>query len=285
MSKRYERIEFQLHDFSLERMAAFADEWIKPRFSSRDSFSAETKFGTREWGVVFAADVLSLFHIELPANDPVEQWVVEGAKCTRHLFLETEDYATEGDENRGYWFNKQRQWGLYYWFVAYMKGLIIAFLSRNDELIAGLCNWPWATLEPEFSGLSEWEDELQWMFMILTSSLRETAMEGVDDLVEKVDKTRKRRPKLLKQIWEAIVSDDQAAFEKALEKSLKQFKRTLKHETHGKIAERLALPQTAFALAGRYRGLTIPNLPVELSDYLITHESLGLKPDWKWERE
>jgi hypothetical protein len=79
------------------------------------------------------------------------------------------------------------------------------------------------------------------------------------------------------KLWEAAEQGDQAAFADALLRSLEHFAVGPRlHESDVRVADRLALPQTAIALAAGWRGLPLPEVPAELSAYLITRRSLGL---------
>ncbi len=227
-----------------------------------------------------AADALALVamaHFQIPNALPAGEWVNLGLDMALHYFWGEWGPADpkDGFDMRS---ARERRSKNTVWYRPFHCALIHGLLSERWDDVARLAEWPWASLMPEYSGMGgDLEDEVAQMYIIIAASLRTKKLRGVDKLIEKVRKCRAKRPRLLMKCWNAVLEKDQAEFDKAMAASLKHHATIQFDPRDGRIAERLALPQTAICLAAMRLGLEFPDLPEELSDWIITRNSIGLE--------
>ncbi len=246
-------------------------------FQSIDFDSLTPSVYGLEYYICDCMNLVACVHFQFPCVEPVERWIDYGVRIAMHFFWG--DWGLDEEEGfRGMADGRKRRLKGLFWYRAYHKGLILALLSERWDDVARLAEWPWASLMPEYSGMGDdLEDEVAQMYIIIAASLRTKKLRGVDKLIEKVRKCRAKRPRLLMKCWNAVLEKDQAEFDKAMAASLKHHATIQFDPRDGRIAERLALPQTAICLAAMRLGLEFPDLPEELSDWIITRNSIGLE--------
>lgn len=247
------------------------------RFVGVENYTGATTGFIRVEDVYLALEIVAARHLELPGAHEAQPFVTRGFNCALHCFLE--DWEIDDDPGGSdFVIAKQKRNPRVWWFAPYSRGLILGLLSEHWDDVARLCSWPWAGLAPQHSGINvELEDEVALMYIIISSAFRKEPLRGLEKLCAKVRKCRTKRPRLLISLWDAFVEGDQAAFDKALEQSLRHHASGLRLSNRDwRLAERLALVQTAICTAAVRRGMQLPDLPEELSAYLITRRSIGI---------
>ncbi len=270
---RYEQLGFRFEfPVPLEKApGAYADSFL-----GIDKYTAHDGLFRREQDIYYALEMVAFWHFQVPGAQPPDIWLQRGVDCALHYFLD--DWICKDDPEE---FNlgraKQHREEEIPWYESFSRGLVLALLSNRWESVDQLCSWVWADLIPEYSGMgSDLEDELAQIYIIVAAHLRSEPMEGLERLVAKVRACRRKRPKLLLKSWDPVVARDQDAFDKAIKDSLQHHARQKWDSCNAKIADRLALPQTAICLTAMHYGMAFPDVPGELGGYLITRESLGL---------
>ena len=247
------------------------------RFTGIQQYTSQTMLSAREDDVYYCLEILSANHLQLPGTHSPEQWLERGIDCARHHFLD--EWEIDGDPRHCLVWEKREKPRELQWYKAFSRGLILLLLSdERGERFDEFCCWPWAELEPEYAGMGDdLEVEIAYMFIIIAAAFRSEPMEGFDELLDKMQKCRLRRPKLLLKSWEAVLAKDQKAFDQAMAKSIQHcIKSKNKDPRSAMMEERLAFPQTAICLAAQRLGLSFPDLPRELANYIMTRESIGL---------
>lgn len=268
-------------------MIAFSPEWGKPieeimrlnaeDFVGLDNYTSAIGYFQREQDIYMALEMVAAAHLQLPGVQEAGPWIQKGFDCALHYFLD--DWRTDEDpKGRNMVAAKRRHVSRVGWYRGYSRGLILGLLSERWDDVARFSSWPWVGLVPEYSGMgSDLEDEVALMYIIISAGLREEPLEKLDKLKAKILKCRTKRPRLLMKLWESVEGGDQKAFAEALIQSLRHHASGKRLENRdARMAERLALPQTAIYLTALHRGLHRPELPEDLSVYVITRGSLGL---------
>jgi hypothetical protein len=265
----------------------FAPDWPVPLeqapmmcakdFIGVENHTSETTGFQRADDIYIALEMVSYRHLQFPGAQEAGPWVQKGFDCALHYFLERWG-ATDDPDGADMAAAKLERDADTFWYKEFSRGLILGLLSECWDDVVRLCSWPWVGLVPEYSGMGgDLEDEVALVSIVMAGTLNGEPSDGLDKLKAKIRKCRTKRPRLLMQLWDAVDHGDQSAFEEALRRSLEHFASGKRLDARdARVAERLALPQTAIYGSAMMRGLRPPNLPIELSAYLITRQSLGL---------
>ena len=158
------------------------------------------------------------------------------------------------------------------WYDVFTSGLFLMALSDSWRNLETVCSWFDPSVEPEYKA-GQIEDEYMLIFVLIACSLAGLPSDALDELRQKINKCRTRRPKLLYQTWETVEARDQAAFDKAFKASVEHF---LKKQPAGQIYDWLAIHQSSLWLIAENRGLKFPDLSEKARAVVVTRESAGL---------
>lgn len=163
------------------------------------------------------------------------------------------------------------------WFQTFSRGLFLGLLTERWEDVAKLCSFARSDLPAEYLG-----DEIEWegtlVYLSIAADLRPEPLDGLEDVEAKINKCKRKRPRLLFKAWEAARARDQAAFNKAIKESLKHFDGSYFAPRLHSMIDWIAEHQTVIVLAAMRLGLKFPDLPERLAAMIVTRESLGLEP-------
>lgn len=159
------------------------------------------------------------------------------------------------------------------WFTALQAGLFFGGLTGRWDDVARVCTWFDATIEPEYTAGTV-EDEYFGLYLYVAGSLSPRPMDRVNELLDRVRKSRVKRPRLLAAAWEAVFAAEQSAFKKAFTESVKNL--LSKPNTAKIAADWVALDQSIIWLAAEQRGLRFPAMPERHTAAIVTRQSLGL---------
>lgn len=98
---------------------------------------------------------------------------------------------------------------------------------------------------------------------------------GTAPLVERLQKCRKQRPKLLFKAWEALQGADRPKFHSALADSTANFAKTTADDDRPRTA--VAVQESILAALAYEHGWTDLEFELPVAARLVTHQSLGLK--------
>ena len=158
------------------------------------------------------------------------------------------------------------------WYTPLRAGLLMGALTGRWEDVAKICAWFDTTIPPEYCA-GEIEDQLFQLFICIAGELSPEPVAGIDDLLAEVKKCRLKRPRLLCAAWEAVIEEDQAAFDKAFVDSVKHF---VAKPVDSLISyDVVALPQSIIWLIAEHRGLSLPEMSDKCKAAVVTRQSVG----------
>ena len=244
-------------------------------YKGPESYTSNTSLFRRTDDITLPLELVAMRHLEMPGAPEPSIWLDRGGAHAVSLFWDR--WLGENDEGVDYVTARDMQLVEVDWFGPFSEGLALCLLLRRWADVEKLCDWVWEDLIPEYSGMGGGlEDELALMYLIVANSLRRTEMPRIGEVIEKVRKCRRKRPRLLLEAWECELAGDDQCFQEAITKSIEHHQ-TIKIEPRSqKIAERLAMPQTVICHAACRLGMRMPEIPEPLADYLITRDSLEL---------
>lgn len=159
------------------------------------------------------------------------------------------------------------------WFQMFRQGMIFASLVNERGALEALGNWtePWLELDSYPYSPDPLYGKL---YLLVARHYRSARAWDANPLQEELKKSRKKGPKLLYQLWEAVLAKDQQEFGRFVSESVQQFEKTL-----GEIRsyeDSLDLDTSMIVALARQEGLQLPKLEARLAARLMTTESLGL---------
>lgn len=229
----------------------------------------------REGDIIQCLGMLAMHHLGYKIPVDPEDWLNRGFDVTIDYFCgdwwKGDEDATESiDKTPG------NEW--IRWFNAFSRGLLLGLLSERWDEIAAVCGWVEPGLRAEALVVDDTEDvevELPQVYLSVAASLRPEPMPGLEALEKRVRESKKPRPRLLFQAWEAARAGDQSAFDEGFVKCLAHFAAVAcKGPTP---IHWVATHQSVIALAASRLGIKLPNLPPKLDALVMTRASLGLE--------
>lgn len=271
VNARYVQLGFQPTYPTEDMIGYFLRDYVGPKNHKEASV-----YG-REDDIYMASEVIAFAHLQLGEVEDLSGWIRQGLDSAIHYFLE--DWWV-GNARASKAVNKADPDRFLEWYKPFSRGLVLAILAEDWDSVSRLSSWVEADLVPEYAGMGGGlEIQVAQIYIVVAASLRSEPMPGLETLSDSIRKCRTKRPRLLMKTWDAVMAKDQSAFNVTLTASLQHFASSPKLENNdARLGDRLALPQTVIALAAKRHGLLLPELPEELSLYLITRESLGLPP-------
>jgi hypothetical protein len=195
----------------------------------------------------------------------------EGVDRSLEYFLGDWWHADESDARA---LDKSRADRALRWFDVLPNALFLGGLAGRWDDVARICSWFDKSVQLEYrGGLNEDADML--LDLCIASSLSPTPMPDAHAMLAYVKAGRARRPKLLCTAWEAALSKDQKAFDKALNSSVNQF---LKSDAKDTPSPYFWVPvrQSFIWLLAERNGLAFPELPEKLDAAIVRRQTVGL---------
>lgn len=224
----------------------------------------------REGDLMASLDMITMAHLGFDIPVSVQQRLNEGFDVAVDYFV---GEWWKDDETSKQRMDKTSDEFEPCWFNAFSTGLLLGLLSQRWDDVARICDWVDAELNTEYLG-DDIEEQLVHLYKSIAAGLRDKPMRGIEQLEAKIKKSRKLRPKLLFQAWDAARNKNQAAFDETFIKSLEHFAST---EGTGVIATDWVAPHhSVVGLAARRYGMKWPELPPKLEAVLLSPESLGI---------
>lgn len=160
------------------------------------------------------------------------------------------------------------------WLDAFTSAMFCCGLTGRWEELKRICTWFDATIEPGYSA-GTIEDEYQLALVYIACSMNpDHAPPGREGLLEKVKKSRLKRPRNLIAIWEAIASQDQKGFSKAFSEGVNHF--LAKTESTGELFRWVDTVRSALLLLAQQHGLQTPDLSDQQQAAIVTPASAGM---------
>jgi hypothetical protein len=160
------------------------------------------------------------------------------------------------------------------WFLPYTRGVFLCMLGNHWEQARKISSWLQSDLDMDYQG--DLEPEIGKIIISMAASIASNKNVDLRPLALEVAKTRKKRPKLLFDLLNAVCERDQRAFDVALTANLKHFA-SRKPDQWEMCDDWIAWYPSTLCLYGNHLGLKTPDLPRNLAIRLITRQSVGLE--------
>jgi hypothetical protein len=160
------------------------------------------------------------------------------------------------------------------WFEPYSLALLLATLAGRSRERTELSDFLHPALTVEQLALPHTEAALGDVLLCIAASFQSSSM-PVAPLEERLQKSRKKRPKLLFKAWQALNSNERAKFVSAIADSTANFAKTVAEDFVPLNA--VALQESILLALAHERGWTDLSFELPLAARLVTHESLELK--------
>lgn len=162
------------------------------------------------------------------------------------------------------------------WFSPWAPAFWLSLLADGNDAIRLCADWTESWFTVGFPATDVDETLTAHVLISVASSFRTSPLAGREEMEAIVLKSRKKMPKLLLQAWVAARSDNQQEFESNLLLATQEFRR--RQNKKEILTYLLPMPHAIVLAAARKIGMTLPQFPEEISCYLPTCESIGLKP-------
>jgi len=207
-----------------------------------------------------------LVHI---SQEPPSFWLDQGVALSLEYFYG--DYLTNFRSHQK--IKKSEKNSHLRWLEVYRFGLLFSLLSQDTESMTKLAEWvePWLC-DNETSFLLSPADNSYHKY--LANHLTGRA-KGNEDLRASIEKSKKRRPKLLLLCLDAIENKDSAEFKVALKKHLAHF---LRYDFEAEdIRMRFSFEGSILWHVAALADITIDGLSSSEMALIMTQESLSMK--------
>lgn len=160
------------------------------------------------------------------------------------------------------------------WFEPYSESLLLATLAGCTRERTQLSDLLHPALSVERMALPHTEAALGDVLLCVAASFQSSAMDTAP-ILERLQKCRKQRPKLLFKAWQALESGDRTKFASALADATANFAKTTADDDSHHTA--VALQESILAAIAYERGWTDLSFELPIAARLVTHQSLELK--------
>ena len=160
------------------------------------------------------------------------------------------------------------------WYKIFSRGLFLAMLAGRWNDIDLASRWLDWDMGFEYIGPVKADYDFAYLYYDFAETFRSIPMLGIEKLDKKASKFT-RVPKSLYDTWKAGVAEDQEQFSSKFIDSLKL---ESKRKRHFSIEfDQIFSHHSVVAMAARYLGLVLPELPAKLAAGIVLPEKLGLK--------
>lgn len=159
------------------------------------------------------------------------------------------------------------------WFEPYSQALLLTTLGGRMRERTQFSDCLHANLVIEAAAAPDNDAALGDLLLCLASSFQSSPMD-TSALQERIERSRKKRPKLLLSAWKALENNDKGKFASALADSTANFAKT-SAEDHIPLTAVAYLESSLASLAYEH-GWTDLSFELPIAARLVTHQSLGL---------
>jgi hypothetical protein len=217
--------------------------------------------------LAYIAHIFCARHCELPLNisdKQVHQMIRKGIQIIIRYYYdnwyEREQYTRQMME----------------WTGIHPTGILCALLNGEKESIKKIA----AYLDEDMLESGDYIfniDEMDGRFLILLSVLlAEKPYDAYWHLAEQIRQGKKKKAKLLLNVLDAIVAKDNDQFTKTFQEYIKYFiKREM--DLSGGHGESVSILGAILWETARIKGISLPNLPEEIMDRVVTRETIGIQ--------
>lgn len=207
-------------------------------------------------------------HCELPLNLTDEQFrevIQKGIQIINHYLY-------------GNWYLRERATRqLMGWSDKYPEGILCALLLDDEKAIKEIADYLDEDIVDSDAYLLNNLDEMCGRFLVLHAIfLAGKNYDAYAHLAEQIRKGKKKRAKLLLDVLEAIVAKDNDRFGKTFQEYIKYFNKREVDLDSGS-SDNISILGSILWETARISGISLPQLPEEIMDRVITRETIGLQ--------
>lgn len=215
--------------------------------------------------VNMCAQILYFRHFGFRGTLPVEQIIAKGIHMAKKYFAHVgDDLAKAGPDMK--WDEEIA------WFKPYSEALLLATLSGDTKARTEFSDCLHPNLVVEGMAIPI-EPALGDVLLCVAASFQSTPMDTAP-LEERLQKSRKKHPKLLFKAWRALQSDDPSAFASSIADSTANFAKTTAEDNLPLNA--IALLESILVGLAYERGWTDLSFDLPIAARLVTRQSLEL---------
>lgn len=179
-----------------------------------------------------------------------------------------------GDDDDSIALDKSRPDRELRWLGVLPYGLLLAGLTQRWADVEKLSSWVDSSIQLEHRfELNDYE--YQWLYLCIASELRPDPLDGIDETLNALRECRPKHPRNLCAAWEAAISSDQKAFDKAFKASVRSFLRTHAEDVPN-VNFWVGLPESLIWIVAERNGLEFPELDDKLDAAIVRRETIGL---------
>jgi hypothetical protein len=207
-------------------------------------------------------------HCELPLNisdEQVHQMIRKGIQITLHYYYDN-------------WYEREKYTRqMIGWTGIHPIGILCALLNGEKESIKKIAEYPDEDIIGNDGDYLFDTDEMESCFLVLLSVLlAEKPYDAYSHLAEQIRQGKKKKAKLLLEVLDAVVAKDNDKFAKTFQEYIKYF---IKREVDlsGGADESVSILGSILWETARIQGISLPNLPEEIMDRVVTRETIGIQ--------
>jgi hypothetical protein len=207
-------------------------------------------------------------HCELPLNisdEQVHQMIRKGIQIILRYYYDT-------------WYEREKYTrNMIGWTGIHTIGILCALLNGEKEFTKKIAEYPDEDIIGNDGDYLFDTDEMESSFLVLLSVLlAEKPYETYSHLAEQIRQGKKKKAKLLLEVLDAIVTKDNDKFTKTFQEYIKYF---IKREVDlsGGADESVSILGSILWETARIQGISLPKLPEEIMDRVVTRETIGVQ--------
>lgn len=154
------------------------------------------------------------------------------------------------------------------WFEPLSNTLLVALFAGDLGELQGLCASLSFDRMPDYVG--GLEGEVQFLHLQFAAFISDRLNEFPNDMRIAITSSKRQRPKALSELWDCVLTDDQAEFRRLLKKTVRSFCRRKKpalDATYG--SEWIARPQSIITNIAIGKGWQFPDMDDEFKAVLL----------------
>jgi len=158
------------------------------------------------------------------------------------------------------------------WQDPLREGLVAITVSQDNENLEKLCTYPEEDLFFDEGSWDRTKDD-NTCFIVLARFIRDKSLDSSQELVTRLEKSRRKRPKLFIAVLKAIAEHDKDRIRATMLDYMKQY---IKVELDKDVSMIVSIDGTILWNLAVMKCGELEPLDQELMDFIITQESLGL---------
>jgi hypothetical protein len=161
-----------------------------------------------------------------------------------------------------------------HWAIGFHGSLLCTLIVNNIEATRKIAQWVDEDLCDTYWQENFSVEDILYL-TVFGKIIRGEKWEYCNSIIEKISKSRRRRPKLLLEVLESIIKKDDVAFENSIQKYMKHFLKSEARIDEGYEGVISVYASVLWNYAS-LEGIKLPLFPEEIMDRIVTPQSVGL---------